>query len=57
MNNKKLFENRENCILIKYFIKELIMKIGPAFSGNHRKSIKSQDSSEILWKSMKIKEN
>ena len=34
MKNRKSFENPENCILIKHFIKELIRKIGPAFSGN-----------------------
>ena len=57
MKNRKSLENQENCTLIKHFIKELIRKIGPAFSGNPRKSRKSYDSSEILWKSMKITEN
>ena len=38
MKNKKSFENPENCTLIKHFIKALIRKIGPAFSGNPRKS-------------------
>ena len=41
MKNKKSFEDHENCILIKDFIKELIRKIGSAFSGNPRKSRKS----------------
>ena len=44
MKNKKSFENQENCTLIKHFIKELIRKIGAAFSGNPRKSKKSWDS-------------
>ena len=57
MKNKKSFENPENWTLIKHFIKELIRKIDPAFSGNPWKSRKSWDSGEILWKSMKIKEN
>ena len=34
MKNTKSFENKENYTLISYFIKELIRKIGPAFSGN-----------------------
>ena len=50
MKNRKSFGK-------KHFIKELIWKIGAAFSGNPRKSEKSQDSLEILWKSMKIEEN
>ena len=41
MKNKKAFENQEKCALIKYLIKESIRKIGPAFSGNLRKSRKS----------------
>ena len=38
MKNRKSFENKENGILIKRFIKELMLKTGPAFSGNLRKS-------------------
>ena len=34
MKNEKFFENQENCIPIKRFIKELIWKIGPVFYGN-----------------------
>ena len=41
MKNRKSFDNPENCILIKDFIKELIKKIGPGFFGNHWKSRKS----------------
>ena len=44
MKNRKSFENPENCTLIKHFIKELIRRIGPAFSGNPRKSRTSEDS-------------
>ena len=40
MKNMKSFENPENGILIKCFIKELMRKNGPAFSGNLRKSTK-----------------
>ena len=41
MENRKSFENQKTCALIKHFIKELIGKIGPVFSGNLRKCRKS----------------
>ena len=40
MKNRKSFENQENGTLIKRFIKELMRKNGPAFSGNLGKSMK-----------------
>ena len=53
MKNMKSFENRKKCTLIKHFIKELILKIGPAFFGNPWKSRKLG----FLRNSMEIYEN
>ena len=48
MKNRKSFENQENGTLIKRFIKELMRKNGPAFSGNLRKSKKFYVSHALI---------
>ena len=60
MQNRTSFENQRNCTLIKHFIKELIRKIGPGFSGNPSKSRNPKIPKKLygnLLKSQEINEN